>query len=247
MKVAVVILTLNEARHIERALHSVASFATCCFVVDSGSSDQTSDIARAMGAEILSHPFVNQARQFNWAIQQLPEDTDWVFRLDADEVVSDQLAQEITECLNNTPANISGFTVPRRIAFLGRAIKHGGVFPVHTLRLFRRGRGRSEDRWMDEHITVDGDVVRLQGELLDDNLNPLDWWIAKHNQYASREVLEILLQERSEGSRLLPSNAGSQAKLKRWIKQHVYGRFPSGTRAAIYFVYRYFLMGGFRA
>ena len=199
MSVTVVILTVNEARHIERALRSVAAIADVTFVVDSGSTDRTVEIARAMGAEVLTHLFVNQAQQFNWALDQLPADTDWVLRLDADEVVSSELAGEITARLPALPEEVAGLTLPRRIAFLGRPIRYGGVFPAHVLRLFRFGRGRSEDRWMDEHIAVEGRVEALEGELLDDNLNPLGWWIDKHNHYASREALEVLLAERRSG------------------------------------------------
>lgn len=245
MQVTVVILTLNEAQHIDRALRSIAPFADRCVVVDSGSTDDTVARAQALGAEVLTHPFVNQARQFNWALDQLPADTDWVFRLDADEVVSNELAQEIAARLPGLPDTVAGLTVPRRIAFLGRAIRYGGVFPVHTLRLFRCGLGRSEDRWMDEHITVAGRVEPLQGELLDDNLNPLAWWIDKHNRYASREVLEILLDEQ-RGEARTASGMGKQAVGKRWVKRNIYMRMPAGLRALLYFVYRYLLRGGFR-
>ncbi|PZX45749.1 glycosyltransferase involved in cell wall biosynthesis [Roseinatronobacter thiooxidans] len=245
MTVTVVILTLNEARHIERALRSVAPFATRCVVVDSGSTDDTAERAVAWGAQVLTHPFVNQAQQFNWALDQLPEDTGWVFRLDADEVVSPKLAAEIVARLYDLPNDVAGLTVPRRIAFLGRPIRYGGVFPVHIVRLMRHGRGRSEERWMDEHIRVDGSVEALAGELLDNNLNPLGCWIDKHNRYASREALEMLLAERrgQDGS---AAEMGRQAATKRWIKSNLYGRLPIGLRALTYFLYRYLLRGGFR-
>lgn len=246
MSVTVVILTLNEARHIERALRSVAAIADVTLVVDSGSTDRTVEIARAMGAEVLTNSFVNQAQQFNWAIDQLSADTDWVLRLDADEVVSGALAGEITARLPALPDDVAGLTLPRRIAFLGQPIRHGGVFPAHVLRLFRFGRGRSEDRWMDEHITVEGRVEALEGELLDDNLNPLSWWIDKHNRYASREALEVLLAEQRSGGATPADAMGPQATNKRWIKRNIYGRMPAGLRAAVYFLYRYLLRGGFR-
>lgn len=242
MTLTVVILTLDEARHIERALRSAASIADRCVVVDSGSIDDTVALARAMGAEVLTHPFVNQARQFNWALQQLPKDTGWVFRLDADEVVSDALAAEIVAFLPDLPKEVAGLTVPRRIAFMGRPIRYGGLFPVHILRIFRHGRGRSEDRWMDEHIAVDGRVKALKGEVLDDNLNPLGWWIDKHNRYASREALEVLMAEDRGGA---TSGMGRQAGVKRWLKERVYSRLPGGLRAFAYFFYRYVLRLGF--
>ena len=246
MALTVVILTLNEARHIERALRSIARFADRCVVVDSGSADDTVALARALGAEVLTHPFVNQARQFNWALEQLSSDTDWVFRLDADEVVSDALAAEIAARLPDLPDDVVGLTMPRRIAFLGRPIRHGGLFPVNILRLFRFGQGSSEDRWMDEHITVDGRVEALQGELLDDNLNSLGWWVDKHNRYASREALQILLDERHTAPVTATAAMGAQTAAKRWINRKLYTRLPLGWRAFAYFFYRYLVRGGFR-
>lgn len=245
MKVTVVILTLNEARHIERALLSVQSFAYKCVVVDSGSSDDTVARAEALGAKVLTHPFVNQASQFNWALEQLPKDTGWVFRLDADEVVSESLSNEIVTRLPSVPSEVAGLTVARRIAFLRRPIRYGGVFPLHVLRLFRFGRGQSEDRWMDEHISVQGRVGALSGEILDDNLNPVSWWIDKHNQYASREVIELLKIERLGHQPENVSSLGPRAATKRWLKRYLYGGLPSGLRALAYFLYRYVLRLGF--
>lgn len=247
MRVTVIVLTLNESCHIKRALGSVASFADRCVVVDSGSTDSTQALARTMGAEVLVHHFVNQAQQFNWALDQLPKDTDWVFRLDADEVVSEALAAEIADRLPKLPADVMGLTVPRRIAFLGRPIRYGGIFPAKILRLFRHGRGRSENRWMDEHIAVDGRVEALSGELLDDNLKSLDWWITKHNRYASREALEVLLTEirKDQGELDVQAQIGQQAQTKRWLKRYVYSLLPTSLAPFAYFLYRFLLRGGF--
>lgn len=247
MGVTVIILTLNEARHIERALRSVAAFAERCIVVDSGSTDATVELARAHGAEVLTHDFVNQARQFNWALDQLESQTGWVLKLDADEVVSAELAGQILQATTDDHGpHPAGFTVARRMSFLGTPIRFGGVFPVHVLRLFRVGAGRSEDRWMDEHIAVQGQVGRLTGLLEDDNLNPLSWWIDKHNRYASREVLQMFLSDRDGAVEIGPSATGRQASTKRWVKSRLFARLPLGFGPLIYFLYRYVLRGGFR-
>lgn len=99
---------------------------------------------------------------------------------------------------------------------------------------------------MDEHIVLDGAIARLDGEVLDDNLKPLGWWIDKHNTYASREVVEILDAEygflerdRHHGQH------GQNAGLKRWLKKSLYGRLPAGFRAFAYFLYRYVFRLGF--
>lgn len=247
MTVTVLILTLNEARHIERALRSVGSFADRCVVVDSGSTDNTVVRARTMGAEVLTHSFVNQARQFNWSLDQLHADTDWVLRLDADEIVTEALATEIKAKFSSLPASVSGVYVSRRMTFLGRPIRWGGVFPVRVLRLFRYGQGRCENRWMDEHILVDGDTVEFAGEIIDDNLNSLTWWTEKHNAYASREVVDLLNLEYGfmPHETVADIRGGQQAGVKRWLKEKVYARLPTGFRAAAYFFYRYVLRLGF--
>lgn len=242
----VVILTKNEELHIERALVSVQSIASRCIVVDSGSSDRTIEIAREADAEILVNPFVTQAQQFNWALDQLPKDTEWVLRLDADEIVTEGFAKEIREKLGALAPEIAGVHCSRRMNFLGEPVKRGGLFPTRLIRLFRFGKGRSEDRWMDEHILVDGPVAEFSGEIIDDNLNSLTWWIAKHNSYASREAVELLNLETGFLGRELSATSPNcgQAGTKRWLKEKVYARLPSGLRAFVYFLYRYILRLG---
>lgn len=247
MSLTVVILTKDEELHIERAIRSVAGIAVRVFVADSGSTDRTVEIATRLGAEVRFNTWRNHATQFNWALGQLPADTEWVLRLDADEFVTEGLAREIAEKLPELGAETAGVTIGRRMTFLGRTIRHGGVFPIRVLRLFRHGHGRCEDRWMDEHIVVAGGVAGFAGEIIDDNRNSLTWWTAKHNAYASREAIELLNLEcafmgRGEGQ---PLAAGSQAGGKRWIKERVYARLPGGARALAYFLYRYVLRLGF--
>ena len=247
MTLTVVILTKNEERHIARAMASVAPIADCILVVDSGSTDRTVELAREGGADVLVHPFVTQAQQFNWALDQLPADTDWVFRLDADEVITDALAREIKQRLSALSSSIAGVYVSRRMTFLGRSIKWGGIFPVRILRLFRHGRGRCENRWMDEHILVEGETVGFDGEIVDDNLNSLTWWTEKHNAYASREVVDLLNLEYGfmENETVADLRGGQQAGIKRWVKEKVYARLPGGVRAFLYFLYRYVVRLGF--
>ena len=247
MTLTVVILTKNEERHIVRAIASVAPLADRIVVVDSGSTDRTVELARDGGAEVLIHPFVTHAQQFNWALDQLPADTDWVFRLDADEVVTDSLASEIRARLSGLSTSVAGIYISRRMTFLGRPIRWGGLFPVRVLRLFRHGRGRCENRWMDEHILVEGETVGFNGEIVDDNLNFLTWWTEKHNAYASREVVDLLNLEYGfmEHETVADLRGGQQAGIKRWVKEKVYSRLPGGVRAFAYFLYRYVVRLGF--
>ena len=249
LDITVVVLTFNESQHIERALASVAHVANRCIVVDSGSTDNTVALAEAAGAEVRFNPFITQAQQFNWALGQLPADTDWVLRLDADEYITPALAQEILSTVPTLGSETVGVLLARRMTFLRKPIRWGGVFPVKVLRLFRHGRGRCENRWMDEHIVVDGAKVALKGELIDDNLNSLTWWTDKHNAYAARETVDQLNRQyrfmEFETLDTDGASGGHQATVKRWIKENIYYRLPGGTRAAAYFFYRYAIRLGF--
>lgn len=241
----VIILTRDEERHIERAIASVTAIADRCYVVDSGSSDRTAELAQAAGARVLENPWFNHAAQFNWALSQLPVDTQWVLRLDADEIVTEELAAEIRERLGGIAPDVAGIEVSRRMCFLGRPIRWGGVFPIRLVRLLRHGRGEVEDRWMDEHIVVEGPTVGFRGEIIDDNRHSLTWWIAKHNSYSSREAFELLDLEFGFFGKRHARTISGQAGAKRWLKENVYVRLPAGLRALVYFLYRYVIRLGF--
>lgn len=247
MTLTVVILTKNEERHITRAIESVSGIADRCIVVDSGSNDRTVELSEAQGAKILVNPFVTQAQQFNWALDQLSDDTEWVLRLDADEIVTQALSQQVKDMLPKLGLDTKGIYISRRMHFLGRPIRWGGLFPIRVMRIFRHGAGRCEDRWMDEHILVDGATADLSGEIIDDNLNSLTWWTEKHNAYASREVVDLLNLEYRfmENENVADILGGKQAGMKRWLKERVYARLPGGMRAFAYFFYRYVVRLGF--
>ncbi|NEX20803.1 glycosyltransferase family 2 protein [Thiorhodococcus mannitoliphagus] len=247
MKIFAIVLTFNEARHLRRCIASLETVATDILVVDSYSTDETLEIARACGARVVQHAWMSHAAQFNWALTQLDSDTDWVIRLDADEYLTPELIEELSDRLPVIGPEIDGVYFSRRMTFQRRMIRHGGVFPVRVLRMFRYGRGRCENRWMDEHIKVEGGVLDLDGELIDDNLNSLTWWTAKHNSYASREAIDLLNLEYEFMPRdsVASLRGGKQSGVKRWIKEEVYARFPLGFRAFVYFFYRYFLRLGF--
>lgn len=247
MKLVAVILTLDEEIHLSRCLASLDGIADQIWVVDSHSTDDTEQIARAHGAFFVRHPFRNQSSQFNWALGQLDEDTDWVFRLDADEYLTPALREEVRARLPRIDPATDGVIVGRQMIFGGRRLRFGGLFPVQVLRLFRYGHGRCEERWMDEHIQVDGRTERFDGCLVDHNLQPLSWWLDKHNRYASREAVEMLnlkygfLPKEDSGF----GSAGRQASTKRWLKERIYARIPGGVRALLYFLYRYVIRLGF--
>ncbi|MCM8624869.1 glycosyltransferase family 2 protein [Accumulibacter sp.] len=247
MKLTAVILTFNEAQHLPRCIASLDGIVSQVVVADCHSTDSTLEIARRHGARVVQRAWINHASQFNWALTQLDPDTDWVLRIDADEVLTPELASQIRVKLPELGPEVEGVYWGRRMTFQGRLIRHGGVFPIRVLRLFRYGKGQCENRWMDEHIKVDGATADFSGEMIDDNLNSLTWWTEKHNRYASREAVDLLNLE----YKFMPHDSvaklrgGQQAGVKRWIKERVYSRLPGGVRAFVYFVYRYVLRLGF--
>lgn len=246
MNVTAIILTYNEERHLARCIASLDGVANTIVVADCFSTDATLDIAHAHAARVIQREWVNHATQFNWALTQLDENTDWVLRIDADEVLTPELAAAIRKRLPELGPDIEGVNVGRRMTFQGKLIRWGGVFPVKVLRLFRYGRGQCENRWMDEHIKVAGRTVDFAGELIDDNLNSLTWWTDKHNRYASREAVDLLnLEYGFMPYDSVASLRSGQAGVKRWVKETLYARLPGGFRAFAYFFYRYVIRLGF--
>lgn len=246
MPVTAIILTKNEEKHLQRCLDSLASFVENIVIVDCFSSDATTQIAYSNGARVLQNEWINHATQFNWALKQL-NSADWILRIDADEVVTPLLAEQIRSELPLLDNAVHGVYINRRMTFLGCPIRYGGVFPIQVLRLFRHGFGECENRWMDEHIRVSGKTAAISGEIVDDNLNSLTWWTDKHNKYSSLEAIEILNLEyrfMTNGG-LQMMQVGGEAGIKRWIKENLYARFPLGFRALAYFLYRYVVRLGF--
>lgn len=241
----VVVLTFNEERHLSRCLESIRGLASELVVIDSGSTDRTREIALEYGAQVLVNTFVNQALQFNWGLDHAEIKTAWGMRLDADEVITPKLRENLISVLPMMAVEVAGLTVNRQIHFMGRWIRWGGIYPIRTLRLWRNGQGRCENRWMDEHIIVQGEIRHIDADIADINLNNVTWWINKHNHYATREAIELLVGERLPASGLAASMS-APARVKRWFKYSVYAKLPIGFRPVLYFSYRYFLRLGFR-
>ncbi|HZW23957.1 MAG TPA: glycosyltransferase family 2 protein [Gallionella sp.] len=235
---AVIILTLNEEKHIERCVRGALQVADQVFVVDSFSSDATLEIAQSLGAQVRQHEFRNHAAQLAWALESLPINTEWVMRVDADEVITPAMADEIRGKLPAAAPAINGFMVPLYVRFQGGLIRHGG-YPQWQLRIWRTGKAEIEQRWMDEKIVVQEPIGNLQSEYIDDNLNNIAWWTNKHNGYSTREAIDIL--NRKYGFLPVASDNGvlpRQARYTRWLKENLYLRLPLGLRAFLFFTYR---------
>lgn len=249
MTLAVVILTHNEERHISRAITSVAGIATEVFVIDSFSTDRTAELARTQGAVVLQNKFINYAKQFQWALDNASISATWIMRLDADEVIEPDLAARIGNELPRLGDDVVGINLKRKHIFLGRWIRHGGRYPLLLLRIWRRGCGRIEDRWMDEHMILwGGRTVTFDGGFADHNLNDLTFFTEKHNKYATREAIDIINQRRHLFHRdvdLVAGEGSRQAAIKRWAKEKLYNQIPYQISTPAYFLYRMIFQLGF--
>lgn len=247
--ISVIILTRNEELHIERCLNMLAPLEPRqIFVIDCFSTDNTKSIVRSIASHVetegktfclndillVEHAWPgNQAAQFQWALDNLPVEAKWILRIDADEYLTDELLVEIKEKLHRIDDGVDGIVLKRRhvVGWLGNRWIKRGMYPTRILRLFRKGRGRSDLKIMDEHIVVEGRVVEFDNDFVDHSLISFADWQAKHRSYAKREAQSYLSGERSTGEKA--------------AKKDAYYKLPPYFRAFVYFSIRYFLKLGF--
>jgi len=243
-KISVIILTYNEEANIVQALQSVVGWSDEVILVDSFSTDRTVEIATDFGCRIVRNKFVNFSNQRNFPLDTLVISNEWIFFLDADEWVPDELKKEISSIISSQPVE-NGFYIKRRLIWMGSWIRRG-YYPSWQLRLFRNGMGRCEDRAVNEHFIVNGIVGRLQNYFIDENHRDISDWILKHNDYATREAIELFNLRTIHGYKEIDVNFfGDQAQRKRWIRYKVWNRLPPLIRPFLYFFYRYIFVGGF--
>lgn len=240
---SVVVLTYNEEANLPACLASLKGLEACVWVLDSGSTDGTMRIASAHAVQTASHPFQNYAAQRNWALSNLPLDTEWVLNLDADERLTPELVTEINHVLRSVGDGVDGYLLRKRTIFMGRWIRHGGHYPSHHLRLFKRTRGRCEDRKYDQHFVVDGHTSILRNDYIDVVSSSLVTWTMRHARWAEMEKSELMAPDNGE-RQVVPDVAGNPIQRRRWWR-NTYSRGPLFVRALAYWMYRYFFRLGF--
>lgn len=239
--ITTLINTRDEEVHIERAVRSALALGHV-FVVDSGSTDETVAIARAAGAEVVEHEWAGYAEQKNWAREHLPLTTDWILHLDADEFLTSISRAEIGRAVEQ--AKRAGYYLPRQNIFLGRLLQHAWWYPDYQLRLFRRDRGRYEDRSVHEHVILDGEAGFLTNPIMHENLKGIDPFLDRHVRYAGLEALEMDGTESDEGTVRAGSLLSTWPDRRRALKRLVWKRVPS--RAAARFLWMFVLRRGYR-
>lgn len=242
--ITVIILTKNEEKNIERCITSIKQIADRICVIDSGSSDMTRELATNLGAEVVIHDFITHGQQFNWAVDNLNINTKWILRLDADEVVTDELAKEIVvKCNTHANDDVNGFVMKFKVFFLDRFLKHGGMYPFVKMTLFKYGKGRFDESGMRDHIILsEGQSIILENDCLHYDFKNLEAWINKHNWYSSLEV-ENLCSDHA----LTQDGTGREKKAEnvRKVRDGVYYKLPKYFRAKLYFWFKFYLQLGF--
>lgn len=248
-QLSILIPTLNEEKHIERAVTSALRLTKNVFIIDSFSTDRTIKIAETLGAKVYQYTWTkesNWAKKFNWALANIPFPTEWIMRLDADEYLTDTLIDQVKNELPSVDENINAICINRREYFMRRWIRHGGIYPKIMARITRKGKAFYELRILDEHIEVeDGKSIYWNVDVCDDKITSLTKWISSHNNYAIQESIVLIDSEIGlfDGD-LNDSKLDKHAQRKRKNKGF-YARLPYFWRAWGFFVYRYILKLGF--
>tara|TARA_B110001469_G_scaffold91958_1_gene87460 strand:- start:563 stop:1378 length:816 start_codon:yes stop_codon:yes gene_type:complete len=239
MNVSVLILTLDESKNIVGCLDSV-SFSNDVVILDSGSSDNTVDIATAAGAKVIVRPFDNYAAQRNYGLAY-DFKNDWVLMLDADECIPGEFVEELTQVTEQEGNPVTLYRMRRKDMFMGRWLKRSSGYPTWFGRLFRKGEVRVE-REINEEYYTDGEVGLLEGHLIHYPFNKgITYWFERHNRYSSMEAKKLLNErmEQVEWGNFLSKDPMLKRKA---FKAFAY-RMP--FRPALTFCYLYFVKFGF--
>ncbi|HEY5892412.1 MAG TPA: glycosyltransferase family 2 protein [Chthoniobacterales bacterium] len=215
----------NEAANLSRCLASV-SWAAEVFVVDSKSTDDSQDIAQRHGAKIVQFELKGGwPKKKNWALENLPFRNEWVFILDADEVLPAAAKEEFNAIVSDLDHPIDGYWINRRFMFMGRWLKHS-YYPNWNLRLFRHKLGRYEkltdietasgDNEVHEHVVVNGNTAHLKSEMDHYAFPSVDVFVEKHNRYSNWEARVAMDRYLRGSSHLLQNGA---VGLRRTLKQ----------------------------
>lgn len=239
--VSIYIPTFNESIHIERAVLSALQITPYVYVIDSSSTDDTVSKANALGAKVFQYDWTsksNFARKLNWTLSNVPFNTTWLIRLDADEYFLDETILELTKKLSLVPSYINAVSLNRRFVFLGKWVKRG-FYPQHTLRITRNGHAKYDDTWLDEHVNVPkNEIYHLPLDIVDESLIGINKWTEKHLHYANLQVIE-------EVKNSIISDISGHFGQKKMFRYKIYNKFPIFLRPLMYFFYRYFIRLGF--
>ncbi|MFC1895261.1 glycosyltransferase family 2 protein [Thermodesulfobacteriota bacterium] len=245
--VSVVVFTMNEELNVETALQSVFGWCGEIIVVDSGSSDRSIDICRRYTDRIFSHPYTDHSSQWEWTLGNVDFSFDWILRLDADHVCSEELKANINNVLTGGDQDIKGYYVVHKHYFLNSPVRGLNTF---WLSLVNRNNVRiDKSELVDFRFVVNGKTGILKSPIIENNRKEMDidFWIDKHQKFAARMAVEETLRRRGMlkwSSDMSPSLFGTPDQRILWLKNRWY-RLPLYLRPFIFFFYRYFVRLGF--
>tara|TARA_B100001964_G_scaffold209262_1_gene242640 strand:- start:41 stop:1153 length:1113 start_codon:yes stop_codon:yes gene_type:complete len=227
--IEIIIPVRNEEANLPHTLASVMKWADKVWVIDSESTDNTCEIARKIGAEVVVQPWLGYAKQKNWAVENLDIKSDWIFFLDADETILPRLRDELCEIASRPVNEVkeSAFNINRYFVFLGKRIRHCGYFPSWNVRFFKRGKAVYEDRDVHEHMIVDGKIGKLKGLMEHNDRRGLECYLEKHNKYSTLEAKEIVSQQKKTNLTINPKLLGNVQERRRWVKHYIYPWLPA--------------------
>ena len=194
MKISATIVTLNEERNLPRVFRRL-DFCDEVIVVDSGSTDRTTEVAASLGARVFTRAWTGYADQKNFAAESAVND--WILSLDADEELSEQLAEEISAMRHGPEAAVSGYRFPRRARYLGAWIRHSGWYPDAKVRLYDRRKARWVGDYVHESVRADGPVGMLRGDLLHHTCNDFSDHVQTVNRYTTLAARQLANEGRS--------------------------------------------------
>jgi glycosyltransferase involved in cell wall biosynthesis len=186
---SVVLITLNAGRQLADCLASASALASEIIIVDSGSTDETLDVAAHFGARVIQQQWLGFGQQKQFAVEQACHD--WVLCLDADEQLSSDLREDLLQLLRKPPP-MPAYRFPRCNRFMGRYLKHGEGYPDWSLRLFDRRTARWSNDEVHEKVLLSGETGTLKGDLLHDSAETLESYLAKQNRYTSLAAKEAI-------------------------------------------------------
>src|SRR5690606_514106 len=245
--ISAVIMTFNESKNLEQCLSSIKDYVDDIIIIDSFSKDHTREIAEKFTTKIYQNEWINYSNQFLWALNNAEIKNDWVLRIDADERWTSEGFEELKKIIEKD--EVDGVYVKMKIFFMGKWIKYSGFYTNYFLRVFKKSKGKTEERWMDEHISVNGKTVISDINVLEmnyDRQENISLWTEKHNKYSTREAIEFLIYKYNlKKVDSIADLKGGKTERKRWMKENFYYKLPLFVRPFLYYIYRYIFKFGF--
>ena len=231
--ITALILVHNEEIHLERCIKNLIKNVKKIIVIDSFSKDKSINICQKYKIKFFKRKFIDHSTQLNWALKKIDFKTNWILRIDADEIVEKNFFNKFNKIKNKKKYN--GIDLNIDHIFLGDKINYGGVYPQNQIRIWKKNKGYFDKSPMDEKIIIHKKLIYKSNlKIIDFNLKGLKFWVKKHYRYANKEA---------EFYNILVNN---KFKTNQNIKNKIlYYKFPIFLRVFLLFLYRYIIKKGF--